>query len=50
MHVELRKVGVRPDWCSPVWFFRWGVGFWVGRTLFGFGHDTRNTRVTSGGR
>lgn len=50
MHVSLRRVAPRPAGQAPVWFFRWGVSFWLGRILFGFGHDARGTMVTWSGQ
>lgn len=41
MHFELRLAGRNGGIARPIWFYRYGFGVWIGRLIFGFGHDTR---------
>ncbi len=40
MHIDCRRT--HGDRHFQVWFYKYGVGVWIGRFLFGFGHDTRS--------
>ena len=41
-HLELRRCGERLPECKRVWFYRWGLGVWLGRTIMTGGRDTRS--------
>lgn len=47
MHFECRLAGSRSGTTVPwIWFYRWGFTVWIGRIIFGFGHDTRSRSST----
>jgi hypothetical protein len=44
MHIDCRRT--QGDKHFQMWFYKWGFGLWIGRFLFGFGHDTRSRQQT----